>query len=160
MKGKKRYTVSLLFNPDGSKVLLQKKDRTIFAGRLNGVGGKVEDEETPADGALREILEETGTKKQHMQKFTWLGTLTLPEPCDTKYPDNYPEIWFFAAIVKETVPKKPETETEEIDWYEIQPDNRPLTDLRTAGDGNLEYFISRAGKTLFESRVTYVQRIS
>ena len=51
----KKYSVVVLLNKDGSKVLMQKKDHTAFAGKLNGVGGKIEKEEMPWDGALRKI---------------------------------------------------------------------------------------------------------
>lgn len=147
--GAKKYSVCLLFNGDGSKVLLQKKDRTAFAGMLNGVGGKIEEDENPAQGALREIYEETSIRQQDLERFEWLGTLSLPEQCDTDNADKYPELWFFGGVVKdESLAVKPETETEEIGWFMLVGDN-PVTDLETAGDGDLEYFIGRARSIFF-----------
>ena len=78
MKDIQQYSVILLFSENGSKILLQKKDRTDFKGMLNGVGGKVEDGEKPLDGALRELMEETTLKKDDLLSFQWIGRLTLP----------------------------------------------------------------------------------
>lgn len=146
----KMYTVVLLFNSDGSKVLLQKKDHTAFAGKLNGIGGDVECNEIPREGAYREICEETSLYQENIDKLIWLGTLTIPEQCDERYPNMVPELWFFGGIVKdENSAHKPETETEEIAWYMLDNNNRPFTDLELAGNGNLEYFIRTARRLLF-----------
>lgn len=158
MHGIKQYSVNLLFNEDGSKILLQKKDRTLFAGKLNGVGGKIEDGENPAEGALREIMEEASIHRKDISCFSWIGTLTLPEQCDMSNADKYPELWFFAGIVKdEHLARKPEMETEEIGWYMLGSDGRPFTTLETAGDGNLEYFIRRARKQLFGGQAAFYE---
>lgn len=146
----KKYSVVILLNEDGSKVLLQKKDRTLFKGKLNGVGGKIEKDEMPVNGALREVLEETSLRPEDLLRFEWIGTLTLPEQCDTSNMDKYPELWFFGGVVKdENRAHKPDTETEEISWYHLKPDNKPFTDLETAGDGDLEYFIGVARRMFF-----------
>ena len=153
----KRYTVVVLLNKDGSKVLLQKKDRTAFVGKWNGVGGKIEDGEEPVAGAYREIEEETSLKPSDIKNLTWLGTLTLPEQCDLDNPDLYPELWFFSGIVEdESLAVKPDTETEEIAWFKIL-DNKKLVSLPPkapfnpdlAGDGDLPYFIDSAKRLLF-----------
>lgn len=145
-----QYTVVVLLNSDGSKVLLTKKDRTSFAGMLNGVGGKIEQGEKPMDGAYREIQEETSLMPDDIQMMTWLGTLTIPEQCDEKNADKYPELFFFGGIVDdESKAHKPDSETEPIAWYEIGEDNNPVTELNVAGDGDLSYFIGRARKWLF-----------
>lgn len=149
----KKYTVILLFNKDGSKVLLIKKDRTAFAGKLNGVGGKIEDNETPEQGAYREIEEETSLKPEQVKNLTWLGTLTLPEQCDMDNAGLYPELWFYSGIVEdESLARTPENETEPVAWYMLRGENStPVTNLKLAGDGDLEYFIKRARRRLFGS---------
>jgi 8-oxo-dGTP diphosphatase len=57
------YIVNLtyIFNDKG-EVLLQKKARGFGVGNWNGPGGKVELGETPAEGAIREVEEETGLR--------------------------------------------------------------------------------------------------
>lgn len=146
----KKYTVIPLLNADGSKVLLLKKDRTAFAGMLNGIGGKIEDNETPEEGAYRELLEEAGLRPEDIERFTWLGTLTVPEQCDEVNQGKCPELWFFSGIVKdEGIPRKPDSSTEEIYWCMLGSDNHPFAPFKTAGDGDLEYFIGRARRLLF-----------
>lgn len=54
------YTVALLFNRDYSHILLLHPKRPAWqVGKLNGPGGKVEGNETPAEGMSREVQEET-----------------------------------------------------------------------------------------------------
>ena len=50
----------VVFNKDKDKVLLKKKKKEPFKGRLNFVGGKVEPGETSEEAAYRELQEETG----------------------------------------------------------------------------------------------------
>ncbi len=166
MKETQKYSVVLLFNKDGSKVLLQTKDRTAFAGMLNGVGGKIEKEEQPVMGAFRGIEEETTLKRNKIAHFAWLGTLTLPEQCDTANANKYPELWFFGGVVEdEDLVQKAEDATEEVGWYNITADGdgtiRPVTvferdgkieHMELAGDGDLLYFIGVGRRILFNKR--------
>ena len=55
------YVCGFLFDPDRSRVLLIRKRRPAWqAGRLNGVGGKVEPGETFHEAIRREFREEAG----------------------------------------------------------------------------------------------------
>lgn len=61
MTDDKRYVVGFLLNERRSEVALIRKNRPAWqAGRLNGVGGKVEPGEGLADAMAREFEEETG----------------------------------------------------------------------------------------------------
>jgi 8-oxo-dGTP pyrophosphatase MutT (NUDIX family) len=136
-----RYTVCFLFCNNGDLVLLQKKDRTQYAGRFNGVGGKIEPGEAPVDGARREILEETGA---FVQNPIWLGTLTLPQDCTLPagQGDAGCELHFFAGTVgnPNSACQQP-GETEELTWF---PTKHVLADkFPLAGDGDVEYFIAK-----------------
>lgn len=53
---------TLCFVLNGDDVLLMKRgpDRRVFPNQYNGVGGHIERDEDPLDGAIREIREETG----------------------------------------------------------------------------------------------------
>ena len=54
-----KYVLGFVINEDGQSILLLRKNRPKFlAGRLNGVGGKVEDGEQTVDAMVRECLEE------------------------------------------------------------------------------------------------------
>jgi 8-oxo-dGTP diphosphatase len=58
---RQRFCVGYLFSPDLTKVVLIRKNRPDWqATKLNGVGGKLQDGETPLRGMQREFLEETG----------------------------------------------------------------------------------------------------
>ena len=53
----------------GEKILLVKKDRPAWqSGRLNLVGGKIEEGETPEQAALRELKEEAGFVPMEINK--------------------------------------------------------------------------------------------
>jgi len=144
----RRYSVVVLLNGNGSKVLLQVKDRTIFAGKLNGVGGKIEYDEEPAEGAMREICEETTLTKDDIEDFTWLGNLVVPEVCDNS--NTIPELIFYSGKVKEEhKARKAPDATEDVDWYELDGSNMPVTCTELAGNGDLPYFIGTARRLLF-----------
>lgn len=55
------YVMGFLFSPDKSKVVLIEKNRPDgLAGKLNGVGGKVDGAELFDDAMQREFIEEAG----------------------------------------------------------------------------------------------------
>ena len=48
------------------RLLLQRKAKGRFGeGKWNGPGGKIKPEETPDEGVIREVKEETGLKRAH-----------------------------------------------------------------------------------------------
>jgi 8-oxo-dGTP diphosphatase len=70
----KRYVAGFLFSPDKKSVVLVRKKRPDWqAGRLNGVGGSVEDGETPVAAMRREFMEEAGLDVPDWHAF---GTVT------------------------------------------------------------------------------------
>jgi 8-oxo-dGTP diphosphatase len=57
------YACGFLFSTDRSRVLLIRKNRPAWqAGKLNGVGGKLEAGESPLDAMRREFREEAGLR--------------------------------------------------------------------------------------------------
>ena len=55
-----QYVLGFAFSEDGSQVLLINKNRPDWqAGKLNGIGGKVENNEAIIDAMVREFREET-----------------------------------------------------------------------------------------------------
>lgn len=57
----KNYVLGFMFSLDGHQVVLIQKTKPAWQkGLLNGVGGKIEDNETPLEAMQREFLEETG----------------------------------------------------------------------------------------------------
>jgi 8-oxo-dGTP pyrophosphatase MutT (NUDIX family) len=63
---KQEFTLGFIFNKDLDRVLLLKKKRgpknVEMAGKLNGIGGHLEEGEYPSYGMYRECLEETGLR--------------------------------------------------------------------------------------------------
>lgn len=55
-----KFVVGFAFTERGSVLLIQKKRPAWQSGCLNGIGGKIEDGETPEQAMTRECLEETG----------------------------------------------------------------------------------------------------
>lgn len=69
------YSLGFLTDPAGTQVLLMEKRRPAWqAGRLNGIGGKVEAGEGPLDAMRRECLEETGLD---VAEWSPLGSLAF-----------------------------------------------------------------------------------
>lgn len=60
----KRYVLLLLFTKDFKKVLLIKRKKKPFANLYNGIGGKIEPNETVEEATIRECLEEVEIKIQ------------------------------------------------------------------------------------------------
>lgn len=64
------YVLGFLFDQElNSVVLIQKNKPEWQAGKLNGVGGKIERNESPLDAMRREFLEETGIQKDSWKYF-------------------------------------------------------------------------------------------
>lgn len=69
------YACGFLFSPDRSRVLLIRKNRPAWqAGKLNGLGGKIEPGETPHQAMRREFREEAGLD---LPESHWQHVLTL-----------------------------------------------------------------------------------
>jgi 8-oxo-dGTP diphosphatase len=68
-----KYTICFLY--DGDKVLLLNRNKAPLFGMWNGVGGKLELGETPVQGILREIDEET-TLELMEKDIRFAGTVT------------------------------------------------------------------------------------
>jgi 8-oxo-dGTP diphosphatase len=66
----KTYVCGFLFSSDRTRVLLIRKNRPAWqAGKLNGLGGKIEPRETPHQAMRREFREEAGVDlpEEHWQ---------------------------------------------------------------------------------------------
>jgi len=161
---KSEFTVCFLFDETLENVLLVKKKKTDYIGRLNGCGGEVEADEVAYAGALREIEEETGISRNDLKSFgprgclVWLGTLNLPYNC--KYPelqggDGNPPcvLHYYAGVIPSGVTLAPPQGGEELGMYPVQDIlSAPITCEVYAGDGDLQYFVGAAFSALSEQR--------
>ncbi len=60
---RQQYVVGFAFSADRSQVVLMRKNRPAWqAGKLNGIGGKFEENETGEECMVREFHEETGVQ--------------------------------------------------------------------------------------------------
>lgn len=117
----KHYVLGLVFNKDTSRILLIKKKRpTWMEGFWNGIGGKIEDNETPKSAMDREMLEEIGQyyKNTHVMTFTCPGGT----------------VYVFKAICN----------TEDIIYKQIEDEilkTTPINDMLTPYMTNLKWII-------------------
>lgn len=72
----KNYVVIMLFNKEWNKLLLVKRSKNPYKNCWNGIGGKIEEGETPFSAAKRECLEETNI---HLSNPRLLMTCVYPE---------------------------------------------------------------------------------
>ena len=63
------YVVGFAFDNHGDVILIQKNRPEWQKGYFNGVGGKVEDNETPLNAMIREFEEETGLRLENWEHF-------------------------------------------------------------------------------------------
>lgn len=66
------YVTGFMYSPDGERVVLINKNQPDWQkGKFNGVGGKIEEDETPEQAMSREFKEETGviTSSSDWQSF-------------------------------------------------------------------------------------------
>ena len=73
----KKLNVILVYNKEEDKILMCKRAKEPYKGKLNLVGGKVEENEGKLEAAYRELKEETGITDQdikltHIMNFQYL----------------------------------------------------------------------------------------
>ncbi len=100
----KRYVCSFAFSTDRQRVLLIRKNRPAWqAGKLNGVGGKMEPGETPHAAARREFREETGldlagSAFAHILTLQGADDISIPAPPGAPAPKTAWRGHFFRLI--------------------------------------------------------------
>lgn len=64
------YVNGFLFSQDKKKIVLIRKKRPLWQeGKLNGIGGRIEMNETPIDAMKREFMEEAGIEIEDWYNF-------------------------------------------------------------------------------------------
>ena len=63
----KKLNVIIVFDKDENKILMCKRTKEPYKGKLNLVGGKVEKDEDELHAAYRELEEETGIKRDDIK---------------------------------------------------------------------------------------------
>lgn len=75
----KRVDMTLAYFIDGDKILLPLKKKKIGEGKHNGVGGKLEKNETHEQAMIRECIEEIGLKPL---EYDYVGEVTFNQIMD------------------------------------------------------------------------------
>ena len=144
------FKFTICFIKQGDRVLVLNRQSPEWMGAWNGVGGKIDRNETPLNGVLREVHEETGivleaSQIQHKGYATWHGIDG----------SSLGGMYIFLAELPETVDYKTPIKTDEgiLDWKDLSwllhPKNRGVADLK--------YYLSTIIEKddLFDYRFTY-----
>jgi len=137
-----RYVVGFLFDKTETRVLLINKTRPEWqAGKLNGIGGRVEDGETPDEAMRREFVEEVGIDCK-----SWKYFCTLSDERDWQIDffystgdvwsadtltDEVPQVCAVHALTSKVIPNLRwlipmalSMKHERIDYFEVQEKQR------------------------------------
>ena len=124
----KKYNVSVIFDKTEKKLLICKRAKNPFKGKLNFVGGKVEPNETEDESAYRELYEETGISKRD---------ITLTRVLDFKYYFENLELEVYCGKIKNDVTLK--EEVNKLLW--VDRTENFCDSERFAGNMNIEHII-------------------
>ncbi len=106
-----KWVAGLLFNAKGELALVAKMHPAWQAGKLNGIGGKIDEGESAAQAMRREFKEEAGVEVSDWKEFALL-----------KVQDG--QVHFFVAHGDYELKS---TTDEQVDWFDISnPAAMPL----------------------------------
>lgn len=92
-----QYVVGFMIQPSTERVLLIRKNRPAFqAGKWNGIGGKIEPNESPVEAMVREFREETSVNTDVRD---WEHTITLEGDNDQADPGKAFKVHYFRTFV-------------------------------------------------------------
>lgn len=136
----KHFNCSIIFNKQKDRVLFCKRTKEPFKGLYNFVGGKVESGEASFDAAYRELLEETGIRKDDICLFRLMDF--------TYYEQDY-VLEIYIGQLEKDVPLR-----EEVNPLKWQPLTEDFSDSeRFAGDQNIAHIIKVALKFPLEEKM-------
>lgn len=118
----------------GTKVLLVKRKKEPYRNQWNGLGGKIEDGESPEESVKRELAEETGLEVGQA-RMRYSGIITWDVGVITKKAGMYAFIFFFPTEVlfKQSRTREGLLEWKELDWI-IQNDSQEIAE-------NIKFFL-------------------
>lgn len=124
----KKYNAIVVFDDSMGQILMCRRNKEPYKGKLNFVGGKIENDESSESAAYRELNEETGIKKDDIE-ITRLMDLTFHKTnCYVEY--------FVGKLNKSVVL---EEEENQLIWIDV---SREFSDLSIfAGDGDIAYIM-------------------
>ena len=129
---KKYVLLLLLFTKDFNKILLIKRKKKPFANLYNGIGGKIEENETVQEATIRECMEET---KIEITNPKLLVTCIYPKSINS---EDEKEMHVLYDIVEEK--EVEETYEGTFEWKNIEF-AQDFNNKEIAGLSNLAQFI-------------------
>mgnify|MGYP000097270489 CR=1 FL=1 len=129
------YVLMFVFDFHMRNVLMMKRDKPPYAGCLNGIGGKIEEQDTnPLHAIYREMMEETGLE---------YGDVIEVKPLVR---ESYPSgnvVYVFYGRQGAHAGKPQQKDEGTLIWYPAD-ELTDVRDPRLAGEGNTAYFINAA----------------
>ena len=124
----KKLNVILVYNKEESKILMCKRKKEPYKGKLNLVGGKVEQNENELHAAYRELQEETGITN---------NDITLTHIMNFQYQMSDMELEVYTGKLNKDVQLK--EEINKLYWIDK---NENFFDVdKYAGEGNIGHMI-------------------
>lgn len=125
----KKYVLGMVFDPSFEHLLLMKRKKNPYNGLLNGIGGKIDEGETPLESIQREFKEET--EFESYNRLELMFTMQF---------ENEEMHVYFIEVDKQVIKVK-ENHEGIYDWYEVNDSFFDCLNEELAGGGNLPYFI-------------------
>lgn len=126
----RKVNIILVFNKEEDKILMCKRKKDPFKGKLNFVGGKVEPNEDELHAAYRELEEETGITKDD---------ITLTNLMNFEYKISGTELEAYAGKLNKDVRLKEELNS--LYWISKDEDFNNLD--KFAGEGNILHMLKQ-----------------
>ena len=126
----RKVNIILVFNKENDKILMCKRKKDPFKGKLNFVGGKVEPNEDELHAAYRELEEETGITKDD---------ITLTNLMNFEYKISGTELEAYAGKLNKDVRLKEELNS--LYWISKDEDFNNLD--KFAGEGNILHMLKQ-----------------
>lgn len=121
------YKYTVCFVKNGNNILMLNREKSPIMGVWNGVGGKIEKGETPDEGALREVFEETGIK---VERYFSKGTVSW-ETSNSELDGIYVYLYEVTNHLKLETPNKTREgilDWKSIDWI-LNPNNLGIAEM-------------------------------
>lgn len=126
----KKLNVIIVYDKKEEKILMCERIKEPYKGKLNLVGGKVEEDESEIHAAYRELQEETGITKED---------IVLKHIMNFQYELSGIELEVFAGKLKEN--KELEQELNPLIWIDKKENFFDIN--RFAGEGNIGHMIQQ-----------------
>ncbi len=127
----KKFNIIIVYNYNSTKILMCKRKKEPYKGKLNLVGGKVEENEEEFNAAYRELNEETGIRKED---------IILKHLMDFNYTLQDMQLQVYIGKLKKQIELV--EEINELLWIEATSNFWNLD--KFAGDGNIWHMIKYA----------------